>query len=61
MNSATIILWLIAGVLLLFSWKDGTETVKRGGDPRLGNNQAKCLADTPGIYNCGICKYPIAR
>jgi uncharacterized membrane protein YraQ (UPF0718 family) len=31
MNSATIILWCIAGVLLLFSWKDGTETVKRGG------------------------------
>lgn len=31
MNSATLVLWCIAGILLLFSWKDGTETVKRGG------------------------------
>ncbi|MCJ7715840.1 MAG: permease [Anaerolineales bacterium] len=31
MNSATIILWCIAGVLLIFSWKEGSNTVKRGG------------------------------
>ena len=31
MNSATIVLWCIAGVLFLYSWKEGTGTVKRGG------------------------------
>jgi len=31
MNSATIILWCIAGALFLYSWKEGTGTVKRGG------------------------------
>lgn len=31
MNSATIILWCIAGFLFLYSWKEGTSTVKRGG------------------------------
>lgn len=31
MNSATIVLWCIAGVLFLYSWKEGTDTVKRGG------------------------------
>ncbi len=31
MNSATLILWCIAVVLFLFSWKDSSDTVKRGG------------------------------
>ncbi|MCD4803841.1 MAG: hypothetical protein K8R16_12965, partial [Anaerolineales bacterium] len=31
MNSATIILWCIAGSLFLYSWKEGTGTVKQGG------------------------------
>ncbi len=30
MSSATIILWCITAVLLLFSWKAGPETVNRG-------------------------------
>ena len=31
MNSATIILWCIAGALFLYSWREGAGTVKRGG------------------------------
>jgi len=31
MNTATIILWIIALVMFLFSWKDSPDTVKRGG------------------------------
>ena len=31
MSSATIILWCIAVVLFLFSWKESSDTVKRGG------------------------------
>jgi uncharacterized membrane protein YraQ (UPF0718 family) len=30
MNSATIILWVIAVVLLIFSWREGTDTLKKG-------------------------------
>jgi uncharacterized membrane protein YraQ (UPF0718 family) len=30
MNSATVILWCIAGVLLFFSWRASTDTLKRG-------------------------------
>jgi len=31
MNSATILLWIIASALILYSWKEGTTTVQRGG------------------------------
>ena len=30
MNSATLILWSIAAVLFLFSWRAGTDTLQRG-------------------------------
>ena len=30
MNTSTIVLWIIALTLLLFSWKKGADTVKRG-------------------------------
>ena len=30
MNSATIILWCIFTILLLFSWRQGPETIKKG-------------------------------
>jgi uncharacterized membrane protein YraQ (UPF0718 family) len=30
MSSATIILWIIAAVLLVFSWRAGQETIKKG-------------------------------
>jgi len=30
MNSATLILWCIAGVLFLFSWRAGSGTIQRG-------------------------------
>jgi uncharacterized protein len=30
MNTATIILWIIAAVLLFFSWRAGQETLKKG-------------------------------
>lgn len=30
MSSATIILWIIAAVLLIFSWRAGQETLERG-------------------------------
>jgi uncharacterized membrane protein YraQ (UPF0718 family) len=30
MNSATLILWIIAGVLMLFSWRAGTDTLQKG-------------------------------
>ena len=43
MSSATLILWLIFVILLIFSWRESTDTVRRGFEMTWGTTKQNAL------------------